>query len=86
MELGAVDGVVFADVNIVRILADGQIGTVGNVGKGLVGGRRHGVCLAVLLRFLPCFLCPLAGDDIVGDPVFHQVHGNHGELLGSAAL
>ena len=49
LELGAVDGVVLTDVDVVGILGNGQIGAVGDVGEGLVGGGGDGIGLAVLL-------------------------------------
>ena len=85
-ELGAVDGIVLADVDIVRVLADGKIGAVGDVGEGLVRGGSHSVGLTEELGLLPGFLRPLAGDDVVRHLVLHEVHGNHGKLLGRAAL
>ena len=86
LELGAVNGVVLADVDVVGILGNGQVGAVGDVGEGSILGGSDGVGLAIELGFLPCLLGPLAGDDVVGNLVFHQVHGNHGELLVGAAL
>ena len=86
VEFGAINCVVLADIDIIRVLADGQVRAVGNIGKGLVGGGRHGVGLTVHLSLLISLLGPLTGDDIVGNLILHQVHGNHGELLGSAAL
>ena len=85
-ELGAVNGVVFTDVDIVRVLVDGQVGAVGDIGEGLVGGGGHRVGGAVHFGLLPCLFRPLAGDDVIGNPVFHQVHRHHGELLACAAL
>ena len=85
-ELGAVDGVVFADVDIVRVLVNGQVGAVGDIGEGLVGGGGHSVGGAVHFGLLPGLFRPLAGDDVIGDFCFHQVHRHHGKLLAGAAL
>ena len=39
-----------------------------------------------LLGFGIGFFAPSAGDDVIRHAVLHQVHGDHGELQGSAAL
>src|SRR5699024_4742147 len=85
-ELGAVDGVVLTDVYVIGVLVDRQIGAVRNIGEGLILGGSDLHSLAVAAGFLICLLCPLAGHDVIGYAVFHQVHRNSGELLGRAAL
>ena len=80
------DGFVFADVNIVRIFPDGQIGAVGQIREVFVlrgGDANH---IPEFLGFLKSFLAPGTGDNVVGDAVFHQIHGQHGKLQGSTAL
>ena len=86
VESGSVDRIVMADIYIVCILRDGKIGAIRNVGEGLVLGRSYCICLAVLLCFLVCLLCPLTGDDVISHTVLHQVHGNCCELLRCTAL
>ena len=86
LELGTVDGVVLADVYIVSVLGDIEVGAVGNVGEGLVCGGSHCNCVAVDLCFLISLLSPLTGDYVSCLLVLHEVHGDSRELLGSAAL
>ena len=86
MILGSVNGVVLADIYIIRVRADGQIGTVRDIGEGLVLGGRNSICLSVDLRLFECLLCPLSGDDIISHLIFHQVHGNRRKLKVRAAL
>ena len=86
LKFGSVDGVVFADVYVVRILADGKIRAVGNVREGLVGRGCHRIGLAKEFCLLIGLFRPLTGDDIIRHLIFHEVHGNHGKLLAGAAL
>ena len=86
MKLGAIDGIVLADIHIVTVFSDWQIGAVGNISKVLVGRRGHCVGLAEKLGFLPGFLGKLTGDDVIRHPIAHQVHRHHGKLLAGAAL
>ena len=83
---GAVNGVVLADVHIVRVGIDRKIGAVGDVGKALVSGGGNGSDLAVTAGLFVGFFCPNAGNDIVRDAVSHQVHGDGRKLLAGAAL
>ena len=83
---GAVDSLVFADIDIVRVLRNVQIGAVRDIGEVLVGGGGHDFDLAVFLCLGDGLLGPGAGFHIASDPVFHQVHGHHGELDRAAAL
>ena len=83
---GAVDGLVLADVDIVGILGDVQIGAVGDIGEVLVGGGGNHLHLAILLGLGNGLLGPCAGLHIAGLAVLHQVHGHHGKLQGAAAL
>ena len=85
-EGGAVDGLVFADIHIVRVVRDVQVRAVGDIGEVLVGGGGRDPDLAVLLRLGDGLLGPGSGLHVAGQPVFHQVHGRHGELDRAAAL
>ena len=86
MELGPVDGIVLADVDIIRVFGNVQIGTVGDIGKSLVLGGSHLDRLAVFAGFLPGLLGPLARHDIGRFPVLHQIHGDSRELGPGPAL
>ena len=86
MELGAVDGVVLADIDVIGILGNVQIGAVRDIGKGLVFGRSHLDSFTVFAGFLPCLLGPLARYDVGCLLILHQVHGNGCELGPCAAL
>ena len=79
--LCTVNGIVFTDIHIVSIGADRKIRTIGNIGECLIFTGCNAVCLAEFLCFLPCFLCPCTGYDIISNAVFHEIHGDHGELL-----
>ena len=83
---GTVNGVVFADINIVGIRADRKIAAVRDVGKCFILRGGNFVCLSVFLCLCVCFLCPLACYDVICDTVFHQVHRDHGKLQGCTAL
>ena len=83
---GAVDGLVFADVYVVGVVRNVQIGAVGDVGEVLVGGGGRDLHLAVLLGLGDGLFGPGAGLHVAGQAVFHQVHGHHGELHRAAAL
>ena len=85
-ELGAVDGVVLADVEVARVLADGQVGAVGDVREVLVGRARHRHGVAEDLRLLEGLLGPVAGDDVVGLAVGREVHEDRREEQRVAAL
>ena len=83
---GAVDGLIFADVDVIGFRVHGQVGAVGDVREVLVlAGSQH-IDFAELLGFLIGLFRPAAGDDVIGHAVFQQIHGNHGELQGGAAL
>ena len=82
----AVDGFVLADVDIVGVFRNVQIGAVGNVGVVLVLGGRGDDDLADLLRLGDCLLGPCAGLNVDSLAVLHEVHRNHGELQRCAAL
>ena len=81
LELGAVDGVVLADVNIVSVLGNIEVGAVGDIGEGLVCGGSHCNCVAVDLCFLVSLLSPLTCDYVSRLLVLHEVHRNSRELL-----
>ena len=83
---GAVDGLIFADVDVIGVVRDVQIGAVGEIGEVLIGGGGDDFDFTVPLGLGYGLFAPGAGLHIAGHAVFHQVHGNHGELQGSAAL
>ena len=82
---GAVDGLVLADVDIVRIGRDLRR-ALGDIGEVFVLGGAQNHHLAVFLRFGDGLFRPSARLHIAGLAVFHQVHGNHGKLQRAAAL
>ena len=82
----AVDGLVLADVDVIGVLGNVQIGAVGDIGVVLILGGSGDDDLADLLGFLDGFLGPGTGLDVDGLAVLHEVHGDHGELQGGAAL
>ena len=83
---GAVDGLVFADVDIIAVVGDVQIAAIGDVGEVLILGGGDDVHLAEFLGLGNGLLGPCAGFHIAGLTVLHEVHGHHGELHGAAAL
>ena len=83
---GAVDGLVFADVDIVGVGGDVQVGAVRNVGEVAVRGGGHHLHLPVFPGLGDGLFGPRARLYIAGRAVFHQVHGHHGELQRAAAL
>ena len=81
-----VDGIVHTDIYVISVIIDGQIGTIRNIRKCLIFRRSNLYSLAVFGSLLISFLCPLTGNDVVSNFIFHQIHGNHGKLQGCAAL
>ena len=82
----AVDRLVLADIDIVRVIRNVQIGAVRNVGVILIAGGGDNLDLPELLRFLQSLFGPVAGINVAGHAVFHQVHRHHGKLNRAAAL
>ena len=82
----AVDGLILADVDVVRVLGDVQVGAVGDIAEVAVLGTGGDDYLAVLLRLGNGLLGPGAGLDIHGLAVSHQIPGDGGKLEGCAAL
>ena len=82
----AVDSLVLADIDIIRILFDRQIGAVGNVSIVAVLGGSGDIDLAVFLRLGNGLLGPCAGFDIDRLAILHQIHRDHGKLQRCAAL
>ena len=83
----AVNGVVHADIEIIRVRRKGGFVKFRNIRESLVCGRSDNVHFAVFLRFGAGFFCPLAGDDIICfAAAVHKVQRNCGKLGGSAAL
>ena len=87
LPLGTLDGVVGAVVQVGGLGVQGQLVLAGDIGPlAVLGGAGH-VGLAILLGFLVGVVCEVAGADIVSlAGLGHQVHGNHCELHGCAAL
>ena len=89
-ELGAVDGIVHADIEIICGGVEFRLIQLGDIGEGLVGGR----CDDVDVLFTQQQFCfgsglfrPLAGQDIVDLAGFgRKVKGNHRKLGRCAAL
>ena len=86
LELRTVDGVVLADIHIVRIVVNRKIGAIRNVGKCLVFTGSNALGIAEFLSLLEGSLCPLAGHDVIRNLVLHQVHRDHCKLQMSTAL
>ncbi len=83
---GAEDGVVRADVHIVRIVVEGDLLHVGDIRVSLVLGGGDAARFAEDLALLPRLFGEVARDHIVGFARVHQVQGHGGELLARAAL
>ena len=76
----AVDGLIFADVHIVGVFRNVQIAAIRHIAEISVlagGGHMHAAILSGLSNGL---FGPRAGLHVAGHTVFHQVHGDHGEL------
>ena len=83
---GAVDGVVRADVEVIRVRTDVQLALRRHmVEVGLLGGERN-VDVAELDRFLICVVRKVAGDGVIRLAGLHQVHRDGRELGRRAAL
>ena len=70
----AVDGLVLADIDVVGILGNVEIGAVGHIGIVLILAGRGDDHFADLLRFLDGLFGPGARLDVDGLAVLHQVH------------
>ena len=86
MKLRSVDRIVLTDVHIIRIPGSRQLTQIRDAGKILLLRGGCCFCLSVLLRFLPGFLCPLPGQNIVCLFVFHEIHRNHCKLQRCPSL
>ena len=83
----AVDRVVHADVEVIRVLREGCGVQIRNVGEGLILRGSHHVGLAVAGSLLVSLGGPLARQHEVGLAALrHQVHRDHRKLRGSASL
>ena len=82
----AVDGLVLADIDVVGILGNVQVGAVGDIAEVAVLGAGGDDDFAVLLGLGDGLLGPGTGLDIDGLAVLHQVQGNGGKLQRGAAL
>ena len=81
-----VDGLILADIDVVGILGNVEIGAIGNVGVVLILAGGGDDDFADLLCLSDGLLGPCAGLNVNGLAVLHEVHGDHGELEGGAAL
>ena len=86
VELCTVNGIVLADIYVIRLFGNIKVAAVRNVAVGLVFRGSNGNGIAVLSGFLVGFLGPLSGDDIGCDMIAHKVHGNCRKLGPGAAL
>ena len=86
MVMRSVDGLVFADVNVIGILAELELIHVGDVGEVTVFARSNTASITKQLSFLERLLRPRTGNDVIGLAVQHQVHGDSGKLLSCATL
>ena len=86
LEGGAVNGFVFADVNIVCVFPDGKVAAIGQVGVVAILGTGDALNITVFLGFLESLIRPCAGDDVVSHAILHQIHGDHGKLQCCATL
>ena len=82
----AIDGVVLADVDEARVVANGEVGNVGDVGELLIFRRCEDLGVAEDLGFFVGLICPVAGDDVVGLFVRREVQEHRGEDERVAAL
>ena len=86
-KFGTVDGVVHADVEIVRIFGKGRRIELRYIAEGLILRRSHNIRFTVAGRFFICLCSPLASNHKVGLAAFgHQIHGNHCKLGGCTTL
>ena len=86
LKLGAIDGIIFTDVDIIRILGNVQIRAIRDVREGLVCRGSHLYCFTVNLSFLISLLRPLTSNNVGSLLILHQIHGNHGKLLAGSTL
>ena len=73
-------------MHIVRVVVEGDLVDVRDIGIGLVLRGGDAARFTEDLAFLPCLLGEVAGDDVIGLPGVHQVERNGGKLLAGAAL
>ena len=69
----AVNRIVFAEIEVVRILPNRQIRAVRDIAVDLVLARRDSAHIAVERCLLHGFLGPLSGDNVLRLAVFHEV-------------
>ena len=87
MEYRAVDRVVHADMEVIRVRAELLRVKVGNAAEILLFRGCHHFAIAKSRGFLIRFCGELAGEHIVGLAVFrHQIQRHHRKLRGCAAL
>ena len=73
MEDRAVNRIVFAEIEIVRIRPNRQIRAVRDIAVNLILARRDSAHIAVERCLLHGFLGPLSGDNVLRLAVFHEV-------------
>ena len=86
MILSSIDRIIFTDINIIRVLGNRKVGAVRDIRISLILRGSDPVDLSVLFCLLSRLFRPLSSDDIIRRSVLHQVHRDHGKLLGSATL
>ena len=86
MVMRSVDGLVFADVNVIGILTELKLIHVGDVGEVAIFTRSHTASITEQLSFLERLLRPRTRNDVIGLAVQHQVHGDGGKLLSCTTL
>ena len=82
LDLGAVDGVVGGDVEIVHVFRNHI--SLGNVGVVLVRRASESVCLSDALGLLECLVSPYSGIEI-GCLVLQEIHCDIEELKARSA-
>ena len=86
MVMRSVDGLVFADVNVIGVLTELKLIHVGDVGEVAIFTRSHTASITEQLSFLERLLRPRTRNDVIGLAVQHQVHGDGGKLLSCTTL
>ena len=81
-----VDGLVFANVNIIGIFRYWQIRDIRNVTVVLIFAGSNQINFSELLGFGIGFIGPIAGHDVICDAILHQVHRDHGKLQCGTTL
>ena len=84
--LGAEDGVVLGDVDVVDVIPEILAGDLGDVGVARLFGGRDQADVAVFYRFFISLLGEVARHDVVCATLLQKIEGDRLELRGRAAL